>query len=239
VALGLAERGAALTITGGSSQERLEKTLAELNIISNNDIANNLTGREKAENSGILCRIGGVEGFSPEKAASFILKRTDIPAILVLAWGSFKRIALQETKGEDWQFLTENNLIFPGIMISSVLSDMMNRGWGRILIFGGTKTAEIRGFSTTAAYSAAKTALGSLAMSTAKTAGKAGVCCNVICPGLTNTEYTGKEALAYNREKNPGGMVLTVKEIAECAFGILENPAINGAIIPVDGGLWV
>jgi NAD(P)-dependent dehydrogenase (short-subunit alcohol dehydrogenase family) len=229
VAVGLAERGAAVTITGGNSQKRLDAVLAELDT----------SGPEKTGHSGFLCRIGGPEGLSPEEAVVHILEKAAVPDILVLAWGPFRRIPLQETRPEDWRFLVETNIIFPGIMVSSALCAMLGKGWGRIVLFGGTKTAEVRGFSTTPAYGAAKTALGVLAKSAAKSAGKAGITCNVICPGLTDTEYTGPEDRAYHREKNPPGRALTPEEIARCALGVLENPAVNGAVIPVDGGIWV
>ena len=230
IALSLAERGAGVTITGGSSQERLDTALTELDKISKERFP-------KASHSGFLCFIGP-EGLSPEKAAVLILERAS-PDLLVLAWGPFSKIPLEETKPRDWRFLTETNLIFPGIMISSVLCAMINKGWGRILLFGGTKTGDLRGFSGTVAYSAAKTALGVLAKSVAKRAGNAGVTCNVICPGLTDTEYTNPEEQAYNRSKTPGGKALKSEEITHLAMELLENPVLNGAIISADRGLWV
>jgi NAD(P)-dependent dehydrogenase (short-subunit alcohol dehydrogenase family) len=129
------------------------------------------------------------------------------------------------------------NLAFPGTIVSLALCGMIKRRWGRILLFGGTNTDTIRGFTSTAAYSAAKTALGVIAKSAAKTAGKHGITCNVICPGLTDTEYLDEEARAYNRERSPSGKALSPAEIALGALGILENPAINGAVVPVDQGL--
>ncbi|MCL1815808.1 MAG: SDR family oxidoreductase [Treponema sp.] len=234
-ALGLAGRGAVVTVTGGSSQKRLDAALAELTAGTVN------AGRnpEKAGHSGFLCSIGGPEGLSPEKAAALILEKVPAPDILVLAWGPFKKIPLEKTNAGDWRYLIETNILFPGIMVSSVLHAMINKGWGRILLFGGTKTGEIRGFSSTAAYGTAKTALGTLAKSAAKNAGKAGVTCNVICPGLTDTEYSCPEEKIYHREQNPQGKALNPEEIARIVLEVLENPAINGAVIPVDGGVWI
>jgi 3-oxoacyl-[acyl-carrier protein] reductase len=231
VALGLAARGADLTIHGGHSAERLESALAE--------------ARGKAAAG---ARIGGFlfPVTAPvNKAAETILARTaelsgtGTPDILVLAWGPFHRSPLQETKPEKWYFLAENNFIFPGILISTLIGDMIIRKWGRILLFGGTNTEAIRGFSTTAAYSAAKTALGVLAKSAAKSAGSAGVTCNVVCPGLTDTEYTGEKEQAYHRGKNPGGKGLSPEDIAALALNLLESPVVNGAVIPLDGGVSV
>jgi 3-oxoacyl-[acyl-carrier protein] reductase len=219
VALGLAARGASLTIHGGHSAEKLEKVLEE--------------ARRSVSAAGFLYSVDNLAN-----AAAEILEKTGKkPDILVFAWGPFRKRSLQETKAEDWHFLVENNLILPGTLISAVLCDMIISKWGRILLFGGTNTAEIRGFSTTAAYSAAKTALGVLAKSVAKSAA-AGITCNVVCPGLTDTEYTSGEEQDFNRKKS-GGRVLAPKEIARVAFEILENPALNGAVIPVDGGIRV
>jgi NAD(P)-dependent dehydrogenase (short-subunit alcohol dehydrogenase family) len=226
VAAGLAGQGAEVIITGGSSGERLDAALAELK-----------AGGGTA--SGFLCRIGGSlgdsQGIAPEQAARLVREKK--PDIVVCAWGPFQKAAIQDTKAEEWRFLTECNLIFPGILISSLLGDMIKRGWGRILLFGGTGTAQIRGFITTPAYSAAKTALGVVVKSAARAAAGVDVTCNIICPGLTDTEYCGEEDKNYNREHSPGGTALKPEDIAGCALGILKNPGINGAVIPVDKGL--
>jgi 3-oxoacyl-[acyl-carrier protein] reductase len=224
VAAGLAEQGAGLTITGGASQERLDAALAELR-----------AGSRARTVSGFLCRIGGSDGLAVEQAAR--LMREQEPDILVCAWGPFQKAALQDTEAEKWRFLTECNLIFPEILISSVLSDMIKKGWGRILLFGGTGTAQIRGYTGTTAYSAAKTALGVVVKSAARTATGVDVTCNMICPGLTDTEYCSEEDKTYNRKHSPAGTALEPKDIAGFALELLKNPGINGVIVPVDKGI--
>jgi 3-oxoacyl-[acyl-carrier protein] reductase len=218
MALALAERGARLAVHGGNSRERLEGTLGVIRALG-------------GEAEGFLCP-ADVPG-----AAERIMARAPDPDILVCAWGPFKRGALETLDVHFWETMVFCNLAFPGAIVSLALCGMMKRGWGRILLFGGTNTDTIRGFTSTAAYSAAKTALGVIAKSAAKTAGKRGVTCNVICPGLTDTEYLDEEARAYNRERSPLGKALSPAEIALGALGILENPAINGAVVPVDQGL--
>jgi 3-oxoacyl-[acyl-carrier protein] reductase len=218
LALALAERGARVTVHGGSSGERLEKTLDAIRALG-------------GEAEGFLCPADA------PGAAERILARAPDPDILVCAWGPFKRGALEALDGSFWQTMVSCNLTFPGTIVSLALCGMIKRKWGRILLFGGTNTDTIRGFTSTAAYSAAKTALGVIAKSVAKTAGSLGVTCNVICPGLTDTEYLNEEAQVYNRERSPGGKALNTAEIALGALRILENSAINGAIVPVDQGL--
>ena len=218
VAIGLAERGAEVTIHGGSSRERLDNTLKEIQEIG-------------GKGDGFLFFIDSID------AAEEILARSPAPDILVCAWGPFRQGSLEKLDRDFWQKITENNLVFPGILVSMVLQGMMERNWGRILLFGGTNTDTIRGFTTTSAYSAAKTALAVVAKSAAKTAGGRNVTCNVICPGLTDTEYVKEDQRRYNREKSPGGKPLGAEEVARAALGVLENPCINGAILSVDQGI--
>jgi NAD(P)-dependent dehydrogenase (short-subunit alcohol dehydrogenase family) len=217
VALRLGARGARVFVQGGSSRERLEGTVQAIRDAG-------------GEAEGILCDAGGL-------GDAGVLERAPPPDILVCAWGPYKRAPIEKLTSRDWLFLTVNNLALPGILISSVLENMITKKWGRILLFGGTNTDTIRGFATTAAYSAAKTALGVVAKSVALTAGSHGVTCNVVCPGLTDTEYSSGEAKKYNRDRSPGGIPLTPAEIADLAVRILEHPPVNGAIIPVDRGL--
>jgi len=218
LAIELAKFGANVTVHGGSSQERLDNTLNTI--------------RENGGNAdGFLLHIEN------PAAAEQIFTRSPAPDILVCAWGPFRQGALETLDIKFWQNMTESNLIFPGILVSLYLPGMIERNWGRILLFGGTNTDTIRGFTTTAAYSAAKTALGVIAKSAAKTAGRLGITCNVLCPGLTDTEYASEDQRQYNREKSLPGKPMQTEDIARTALAILENPCLNGAIIPVDQGI--
>ena len=218
VALALAERGAELTVHGGSSAERFENTLGAIK-------------ERGAKGDGFLLRIEGAA------SAEEIIARAPPPDILVCAWGPFKQGKLEALDRGFWQNMVESNLVFPGVLVSLSLWGMMKRGWGRILLFGGTNTDTLRGFTTTVAYSAAKTALGVLAKSTALAAASSGVTCNVLCPGLTNTEYTTEEMLRYNLEKSPDARPLSPEQIALTALNILGDASLNGAVIPADNGI--
>ena len=218
VALGLAERGAELTIHGGSSLERLENTLKTIKKLG-------------GKGEGFLLSIDNLI------RAEEIFARAPDPDILVCAWGPFRRAPLDRLDLEFWQGMVMGNLAFPGLVVSLALPKMIERNWGRILLFGGTNTDSIRGFLTSAAYSAAKTGLGVLAKSVAKHAAAQGISCNVICPGLTDTEYLDDNEKKYNRDLSPGNQALSPENIAWFCMEILENPGINGAVIPVDRGI--
>ena len=220
VALGLAELGAELTVHGGSSRERLETTVAAIRAVG-------------GKANGFLLHI------EDPSAAEQIFTRSPPPDILVCAWGPFEQGKIETLDSEFWKNMVESNLIFPGILVSLALRGMMERNWGRILLFGGTNTDNIRGFYTTTAYSAAKTALGVIAKSAAQAAGSHGVTCNVVCPGFTETEYTSEEQMRYYREKSPLKGPMSTGELAATALAILGNPCLNGALIPADQGVIV
>lgn len=219
ISRGLAECGAELTVIG-SSAEKMKRTSQEIKKIGG------------VINENILTLEAG-------SAVDNVLSICRYADILVCAYGPFKRTALSETTVEDWHSLVTLNLILPGSLVSSYLGGMMKKKWGRILLFGGTNTDFIRGWTTTAPYAAAKTALGPLAKSVAKNASAFGVTCNVLCPGLTDTEYMDNTAKKYNRENSPAGVALTPQEVAAFALDILKNPSINGAIVPIDKGVEV
>ena len=217
ISRGLARRGAAVTVIGSSSA-RLQRTLDELAVEG-----------------------AGARGFAlnldADTAVREVLARCGATDILVCAFGPFLRKPLAETLPEDWRRLVTLNLILPGSLVSAYLAGMIERRWGRILLFGGSNTESIRGWTTTAPYSAAKTALGPLAKSVAKNAAAVGVTCNVLCPGLTDTEYLDENARRYNREHAPTGKPLAPEEVAAFALEILANPNLNGAVLPLDNGL--
>jgi NAD(P)-dependent dehydrogenase (short-subunit alcohol dehydrogenase family) len=116
---------------------------------------------------------------------------------------------------------------------------MAERGWGRILLFGGTRTDAIRAFSSNAAYAAAKTGLAVLAKSLAVEGAGRGVGCVLVCPGLVDTEYLGDAERAALRALSPLGRLLTPCEVASAAVGLLAaDPCVaSGSVVNLDSGL--
>jgi 3-hydroxybutyrate dehydrogenase len=156
--------------------------------------------------------------------------------ILCVVRGPFLQKPLHETTPAEWESIAFSNLVFPGMLVSSALAHMRASRWGRILLFGGTRTDEIRGFETNAAYAAAKTGLASLSKSVALAYARDGVTCNAVCPGFVDTEYLDfglKDAL---KRRIPDGKLIRVDEIAELALFLMKNPLYNGVIVPADKG---
>ena len=161
-----------------------------------------------------------------------MLVRADIVCV---CFGPFVQKELHRTTAEDWRIAAELNYVLPGMIISSALPAMMKKGWGRFLLTGGTRTDRIRAFKTNAAYAGAKTALATLARSTAVYYAHCGITCNVILPGFTRTEYMSKAEQQRLLEKMPLHKLVEPEDLAEAAVFLLRQPMINGAMLNVDG----
>jgi len=88
------------------------------------------------------------------------------------------------------------------------------------------------------AYSVAKTALAGMTVTLAKLKSK--VLVNAIAPGYTWTPAWEGTSDAEKKSCESRTMInrfVTAKEIAQAVVGILENDAITGQIVTVDGGL--
>ncbi|MCA1951128.1 MAG: SDR family NAD(P)-dependent oxidoreductase [Treponema sp.] len=229
ISLALAREGAHIIVHGGSSQERLDQTLQD---IQNIQRAAGITTADQCHRA-LLKPLKGPESVTE------LLEQVPKTDILVISFGPFLRKPLTQLEANDWDYMTKMNLAFPGALVSAYLDQMLSQQWGRILLFGGTNTESIRGFLTTTAYAAAKTGLGVLAKSVARIGGAVNVTCNVICPGMIDTEYLTEQDRSYAREKAPGGTLITSETIANMAVEILKQPHLNGALIPIDNGLVI
>ena len=167
---------------------------------------------------------------------AIVLSKASCVDILAVVRGPFLQKPLGGTSLEEWESLSWANLGFPGALVSAALPAMEKARWGRILLFGGTRTDSVRGFRTNAAYAAAKTGLSSLAKSVALGYASSGITCNVLCPGFVETEYLDSALKRELAAKNPDGKLISVREVADSALFLLKTPAINGVSLPIDKG---
>jgi 3-hydroxybutyrate dehydrogenase len=191
-------------------------------------------GRHPASvNSGIESRILDLDDPANRDVVMDVVRGCDI---LCVVRGPFLQKSLADTNADEWTSIVYANLTFPGLLVSAALPRMCANRWGRILLFGGTRTDAIRGFKTNAAYAAAKTGLSSLVKSVALSYAGSGVVCNALCPGFTDTEYIGSERKISLSKKSPDGKLLLIEEIAETAFFLTKNANFNGVAVPFDKG---
>lgn len=230
LALALARRGASLVVHGGSSPERLERSLDALRAAAEGLRASPQSPEPPRGFLLPLSRPGELLALLPE------LGQIDI---LVCAFGPFVRKALHETSAEDWERLALLDLALPGALASALLPGMAERGWGRFVFFGGSRSDAIRPYKLTAAYAAAKTGLGVLAKSIAVEYAARQVGAFVFCPGLVDTEYLDPELRARLAARAPGGRLHRPAALAELAASLLaaEPCMASGGVFALDGGL--
>lgn len=146
---------------------------------------------------------------------------------------------------EMWNRVIAVNLTGPFLMARAVLPLMQEQGGGVILNMASI--AGLRGGTSGAAYTAAKTGLIGLTRNIAWTYRGEGIRCNALCPGLTETDIAKGKSF---EDFAPGDIaalapimglpqrMASPQEVANLATFLASDAAtfINGAIIPIDDG---
>ncbi len=122
----------------------------------------------------------------------------------------------------------------------SALRGMLRAKWGRIVNM--SSAVALRGNAGQTAYGASKAALVGLTKSLAREVGAKDITVNAVCPGLLDTEMTAHltdGARAYYLDQTPLGRTARAQEVAAVVRFLMSDEAsyVNGAVVPVDGGL--
>jgi 3-oxoacyl-[acyl-carrier protein] reductase len=142
---------------------------------------------------------------------------------------------------DQWQKSLAVNLTGPMLMVRACIGDLVASGAGRIVNVASTEGLGAQ--RNTGPYTAAKHGLVGFTRSLAVDYGRAGVTANCVCPGATSTAMTSVIPEAHKdtfaRRNIPVGRYATPDEIAYMivALTAVEASFVNGAIIPVDGGM--
>lgn len=167
---------------------------------------------------------------------------------LVANAGSSLAAPVVETTDEQWQQMLESNLTAPFRCIRRALPSMIESGHGRIVVIASV--AAKRGERQVAAYSASKHGVLGLVRAVADEVARYGVTANAVCPGYVDTPMTDQtldamsgrleisvdEARSKLARRQPIGRLVTPDEVASAVLACVDNGAINGQGINVDGG---
>ncbi len=177
-------------------------------------------------------------GASPAEGLITALPSPGSFDILVVAFGPILYRTFNETSLTDYRIMAELNYLVPIALVQACAPGMIDRGFGRIILFGGTATDRIKGFATIPAYSAAKTALGSFVKSAARHLRGTGVTINALCPDHVHTEYLTEGEIQGYSQQMPNGRLVTVEEVVSLVSYLMTPQAasINGQLLVVDQG---
>jgi NAD(P)-dependent dehydrogenase (short-subunit alcohol dehydrogenase family) len=168
--------------------------------------------------------------------------------ILVVNAGAAVSAPLVRTTDDDWQRMLDLNLTAPFRCLRRALPSMTAAGFGRVVVIASV--AGKTGSPRIAAYTASKHGVIGLVRTAAMEVAKKGVTVNAICPGYVDTPMTDEsvagiasgtgrseaEARAILAGMQPIGRLVTTDEVASAVMLCVDNAAINGQGINVDGG---
>jgi 3-oxoacyl-[acyl-carrier protein] reductase len=122
----------------------------------------------------------------------------------------------------------------------AALRGMLRAKWGRIVNM--SSAVALRGNPGQTVYAATKTALVGLTKSLAREVGVKGITVNAVCPGLVDTDMTSHlndAARAIYVDQTPLGRTARLDEVSAVVRFLMSDEAsyVNGAVLPVDGGL--
>jgi 3-oxoacyl-[acyl-carrier protein] reductase len=139
-----------------------------------------------------------------------------------------------------YQQTMDTNLRGAFLCASAALRGMLRARWGRIV--NVSSAVALHGNAGQTVYAATKAGLVGMTKSLAREVAMKGVTVNAICPGLLDTEMTSHlddEARAIYVEQTPLQRPARLEEVAAVVRFLMSEEAsyVNGAVIPVDGGL--
>ena len=141
---------------------------------------------------------------------------------------------------DEFQKTLDTNVRGTYLCARAALRGMLRARWGRIVNM--SSAVALHGNAGQTAYGASKAAIVGITKSLAREVGAKGITVNALCPGLLDTEMTSHltdEARAYYIDQTPLGRTARLEEVAAVVRFVMSDEAsyVNGAVIPVDGGL--
>ncbi|MGA8245453.1 MAG: SDR family NAD(P)-dependent oxidoreductase [Nocardioides sp.] len=168
--------------------------------------------------------------------------------VLVVNAGASMSAPLVTTSDEEWQQMLDVNLTAPFRCLRRALPSMTRAGFGRVVVIASV--AGKVGSPRIAAYTASKHGVLGLVRTAAAEVAATGVTVNAVCPGYVDTPMTDRsvanisagtgrpeaDARRILERMQPIGRLVTVEEVAAAVMLCVENGAVNGQGLNVDGG---
>ncbi len=181
------------------------------------------------------------DGESVRHAANAVLQRHGHVDVLVNNAGvNFGDQGAAAVADETWDAILAANLKGAVNTVRALSPSMARRGQGRII----NTSSVLARFPLPAfgAYAAAKAGVEALTRAWARELGPYGITVNAVAPGLIDTPMNANQSpdvIAAVIQRTPAGRQGRPEDVAHVHLFLASDRAafINGAIVPVDGGL--
>ncbi|MDH6145670.1 3-oxoacyl-[acyl-carrier protein] reductase [Kitasatospora sp. GP30] len=174
-----------------------------------------------------------------EQAYRLIEERHGPVEVLVANAGITRDALLLRMSDEELAAVLDANLTGVFRTVRRALRPMVRARQGRIVLV--SSVVALHGAAGQTNYAASKAALVGLARSLVRELGPRGITCNVVAPGLVDTDMTGAlpdaqraamlDGIPLGRSARPEEIAGVIRFLASARAGYL-----TGAVIPVDGG---
>jgi 3-oxoacyl-[acyl-carrier protein] reductase len=207
---------------------------------SDTDAKEAVAAVERAGGVGAIVRLDTLDEGSVVEGFKEIVEELGPVSGLVNNAGFSKDGLMLRYSMETYDLTMDTNVRGAFLCSRAALRTMLRSRWGRIVNM--SSAVALRGNAGQTAYAASKSALVGITKSLAREVGGRGITVNALCPGLVDTEMTSHlddTARAYYVDQTPLGRMATLEEVASVVRFLMSDEAsyVNGAVIPVDGGL--
>ena len=163
------------------------------------------------------------------------------PVEILVANAGVTRDGLALTMSDEaFEDVVATNLLGTFRVVRRCAKSMLRARWGRIVLIGSV--VALSGSGGQVNYGASKAGLIGMARALARELGSRSITTNVVAPGFIDTDMTA--ALPEDRKaaivgQIPLGRLAAPEEVASVVAFLASDAAgyINGAVIPVDGGM--
>lgn len=190
-----------------------------------------------------LDRAEGVDATDPEEFDDFLGRLPSCPTNLVHVAGSVGVGGWAETGIDDWHRVLNDNLTSAFVACRALAPRIAEAG-GAVVLTSSVNGRHGGNSLSGPAYAAAKAGVIALARNVAREYGPQGLRANVVAPGPVASQMTERlssEDLSALLRSVPVGRIAQPDEVAAAICYLLSPDAsyVNGAVLDLNGGMWM